>query len=34
MGEVELIACILEQLGEPLPVVGRLERDLGLAVEL
>jgi hypothetical protein len=31
---VQLVAGVLEQIGEPLPAVGRLERDLGLAVDL
>jgi hypothetical protein len=34
MGQVQLVAVVLEQVGQPLPAVGRLERDLGLAVEL
>jgi hypothetical protein len=33
VGQVQLVAVVLEQIGEPLPAVGRLERDLGLAVE-
>lgn len=33
MGEVQLIASLLPDVGEPLPAVGRLERDLGLAVD-
>jgi hypothetical protein len=33
VGQVQLVAVVLEQVGEPLPAVGRLERDLGLAVE-
>ena len=31
--QVELVALILEQLGEPLPAIGRLKCDLALAVE-
>src|SRR5438093_4543048 len=31
--EVQLVALLLEQVGEPLPAVGRLERDLQLATE-
>jgi hypothetical protein len=31
---VKLIAVLLEQFGQPLPAVGRLERDPGVAVEL
>jgi hypothetical protein len=31
--EVQLIARALEQVGQPLPAVGRLERDPGLAVD-
>jgi hypothetical protein len=34
MGEVELIARPLEDIGEPLPAVGRLQRDLRLALQL
>src|SRR5205814_5739208 len=34
MREVQLVALLLEQVGEPLPAVGRLERDLQLAAEL
>src|SRR6266581_4446181 len=34
MGEVQLVALLLEQVGEPLPAVGRLERDLQLTAEL
>src|SRR5437899_8110558 len=34
MGEVQLVALLVEQVGEPLPAVGRLERDLELAAEL
>src|SRR6266540_3419337 len=34
MGEVQLVALLGEQVGEPLPAVGRLERDLQLAAEL
>src|SRR5688500_4838365 len=33
MREVKLEARLLEQLGQPLPTVGRLDRDLGLAVD-
>jgi hypothetical protein len=33
MGQVELVACVLEQVGEPLPAVGRLEGDPGVAFE-
>ena len=33
MGEVQLAASLLQDVGEPLPAVGRLERDLGLAVD-
>jgi len=31
---VQLVAVVLEQLRQPFPAIGRLERDLGLAVEL
>jgi hypothetical protein len=31
--EVQLVAGLLQDVGEPLPAVGRLERDLGLAVD-
>jgi pyruvate formate-lyase activating enzyme-like uncharacterized protein len=34
VGQVQLVAVVGEQVGQPLPAVGRLERDLGLAVEL
>jgi hypothetical protein len=34
MRQVQLVAVVLEQVGQPLTAVGRLERDLGLAVEL
>src|SRR5215216_3394157 len=30
MREVQLVACVLEQIGQPFPAVGRLERDPGL----
>jgi len=33
MRQVELVARLLEHVGEPLPAVGRLESDLGLAVD-
>jgi hypothetical protein len=33
MGQVQLVAGLLEQVGQPLPAVGRLERDLGFAVD-
>src|SRR5919202_1387529 len=33
MSQVQLVAVILEQLRQPLPAIGGLERDLGLAVE-
>jgi transposase len=31
---VQLVAGLLEQIGEPLPAVGRLERNVGLAADL
>ena len=34
MREVQLVPFLLEQVGEPLPTVGRLECDLQLAAEL
>jgi hypothetical protein len=34
MREVELVARLLQDVGQPLPAVGRLERDPGLAVDL
>ena len=33
MRQVQLVAGVLQHVGEPLPAVGRLERDLGLAVD-
>src|SRR5271166_326060 len=33
MSQVQLIAAVLEQLGEPLPAIGRLHRDLALTLQ-
>jgi len=33
VGQVQFVAVLLEQVGQPLPAIGRLKRDLGLAVE-
>jgi hypothetical protein len=33
MREMELVARLLEQVGEPLPAVGRLQRDLDLIAQ-
>lgn len=33
MRQVQLIARLLEQIGQPLPTIGRLQRNLGLAVD-
>jgi len=34
MRQVELVARLLEHVGEPLPAVGRLDSNPGLAVDL
>jgi len=33
MREVQLVAGLLEQVGQPLPAVGRFERDLSLIAQ-
>ena len=34
MREVQLVARVLEHVGQPLPAVGRLQRDPAVAVDL